>query len=165
MRAGDVRGQARRTRQPGGAGPIGYLLPPMSESYDAETLSKKTVAELREIAKQHEHDALSGYQKMKKAELVEALGSALGSEPAGAPEGAEEAPGEAQASPPAAAPAAPVKAPPPGERTGKQRLKEQIKQLKVQRDAAVAAHETEQLRLVRRKIHRLKRRIRREVVA
>ena len=139
----------------------------MSESYDAETLSKKTVAELREIAKQHEHDALSGYQKMKKAELVEALGSALGSEPAGAPEGADVAPAEAQASPPEAAPAAPVKAPPPppGERTGKQRLKGQIKQLKVQRDAAVAAHETEQLRLVRRKIHRLKRRIRREVVA
>jgi hypothetical protein len=43
-------------------------------------------------------------------------------------------------------------------------VKRQIRELKVQRDAALEAHNHDELKRVRRKIHRLKRRIRRATV-
>jgi hypothetical protein len=43
-------------------------------------------------------------------------------------------------------------------------IKRQIRELKHQRDAALEAHDEEQLRRVRRHIHKLKRRIRRATV-
>ena len=45
--------------------------------------------------------------------------------------------------------------------TDKAALKAQIHSLKQERDAALQEHNSEQLRSVRRRIHRLKRRIRR----
>ena len=43
-------------------------------------------------------------------------------------------------------------------------IKRQIRELKHQRDAALAGHDHDQLKRVRRKIHRLKRQIRRATV-
>ena len=47
-------------------------------AYTADELKGKKVAELRDIAKDIEHDALSGYSSMRKDELVKALVTALG---------------------------------------------------------------------------------------
>lgn len=110
----------------------------MSETY--EDLKGKTVAELREIAKEHEHEALQGYSSMKKAELLDALCTALGiaeSAPPAAPSGA--ARGTAPAS-----------------------LKGRIHELKAERGAALEAKDRQQLRRVRRRIQRLKRRMRKQ---
>ena len=46
----------------------------------------------------------------------------------------------------------------------KRRIKRRIRELKHQRDAALEAHDPEELRRVRRHIHRLKRQIRRATV-
>ncbi|UCC85272.1 MAG: hypothetical protein JSW46_10325, partial [Gemmatimonadota bacterium] len=43
----------------------------MAHTYDE--LHKKTVAQLRQIAKAEEHEALRGYSTMHKAELLHAL--------------------------------------------------------------------------------------------
>jgi hypothetical protein len=45
-----------------------------------EELKKKTVAELREIAKETHHDAVQGYTQMNKDHLLPALCKALGIE-------------------------------------------------------------------------------------
>ncbi len=123
----------------------------MSETY--EELKGKTVAELREIAKAHEHEALQGYSTMKKAELLAALATAL----AVAPDAAGEAAPKAAARP-AARPA--KKGAPPG--TDRAALKGRIRELKVERGAALEAHDAERLRRARRLIQRLKRRIRKD---
>ena len=46
----------------------------------------------------------------------------------------------------------------------KDSIKKRIKELKVQRDAAVASHDSQETKKVRRQIHRLKRRIHRATV-
>jgi hypothetical protein len=46
----------------------------------------------------------------------------------------------------------------------KSQIKAQIRELKVQRDALMEAHDHRQLKLVRRKIHHLKRRIHKATV-
>jgi hypothetical protein len=48
----------------------------MAHTY--EELKKKTVAELREIAKDIEHEAVQGYTQMNKEHLLPALAKALG---------------------------------------------------------------------------------------
>jgi hypothetical protein len=48
----------------------------MAHTY--EELKKKTVAELRELAKGLEHDAVQGYTQMNKDHLLPALCTALG---------------------------------------------------------------------------------------
>ncbi len=95
------------------------------------------MAQLREVAKETEHDALHGYSTMHKADLVKALCTALGVEDhehhevVGIDKGA---------------------------------LKSQIRALKVDRSAALEAHDHVALKVIRRKIHRLKRNIRRATV-
>ncbi len=46
--------------------------------YTYEQLKHKTVAELREIAKGNEHEALQGYTQLNKEHLLVALSKALG---------------------------------------------------------------------------------------
>jgi DNA polymerase III epsilon subunit-like protein len=48
----------------------------MAHSY--EELKKKTIAELREIAKDIEHEAVQGYTQLNKEHLLPALCKALG---------------------------------------------------------------------------------------
>jgi hypothetical protein len=100
-------------------------------------LKAKTVAQLREIAAEIEHEALHGHTTMHKADLVQALCTALGIEAHEHHDvvGVDKAP-----------------------------LKTQIRGLKAERDAALEAGDHARLKLVRRRIHRLKRKIRKATV-
>jgi hypothetical protein len=91
-----------------------------------------TVAELKEIAKDIEHDALHGYTTMHKDHLVPALCQALG-----------------------------IEAHVHHEVVGidKAAVKAKIRELKVQRNAAIEAHDHRQLKVIRRRIHHLKRKM------
>ncbi len=103
----------------------------MAHTY--EELKKMTVAELKEIAKDTEHEAVKGHSTMHKEKLLLALCTALGIE---AHEQHE------------------VK----GLDTGK--IKAQFKKLKAERDAALKAKDPKQLKHVRRSRHRLRRKLR-----
>ena len=46
--------------------------------YTVEQLKHKTVAELRDISKGIEHDAVKGYTQMNKEHLIRAISEALG---------------------------------------------------------------------------------------
>ena len=98
-------------------------------AFTYEQLKKKTVAELREIAAELHHDALQGYTQLNKEHLLVALCRALGID--------MHAHHEAQG-------------------IDKSGLKAQIRALKQQRDAALTAHDHQQLKQVRRQIHHLK---------
>jgi hypothetical protein len=101
-----------------------------------EQLRHKTVAELRDIAKGIEHDAVQGYTQMNKDHLVVALSTALGIQHEHhAVVGVD-----------------------------KSSIKARIRELKTQRTAALSAHDNAQLKVVRRTIHRLKRRIHKATV-
>lgn len=102
----------------------------MEHSY--EELHKKTVAQLRDIAEKIEHEAVVGYSTMHKDELVPAICTALG-----------------------------IEAHEHHEIVGidKSAVKARIRALKSERDAALAAGDGKQLKRVRRKIHRLKRKM------
>ena len=102
----------------------------MERTYDE--LKKLTVVKLRELASEMEHEALKGYTQLNKERLIEALCEAHGIE------------------------------------TRKKRLvvgldkaalKTRIRQLKVRRDTALEKRDHDELKSVRRKIHRLKRQI------
>lgn len=101
-----------------------------------EQLKHKTVAELRELAKGIEHEAVQGYTQMNKEHLISALSKALGIQ-----HEHHEVVGVDKAS-----------------------IKARIRQLKSQREAALAAHDHAQLKVVRRTIHRLKRQIHKATV-
>src|ERR687892_128631 len=96
-----------------------------------EELKHKTLAELREIAKGSDHEAVQGYTQMNKEHLVVALSKALGIQ-----HEHHDVVGIDKAS-----------------------IKARIRELKTQRESALAAHDRAQLKVVRRTIHRLKRRI------
>jgi DNA polymerase/3'-5' exonuclease PolX len=100
-----------------------------------EELHKKTVAELREIAKGLDHEAVKGYSQLNKEHLLPAVCKALGVE---------------------------VHKHPYHEATGidKGKLKDQMKALKAERQKAIEAGDHAQLKAVRRKYHRLNRKIR-----
>ncbi len=102
-----------------------------------EELKEKTVAELREIAKGIEHDALKGYSTMHKEDLIKALCTALG-----------------------------IEAHRHHEVVGidKAAVKAKIKELKKRREAALASKDGAELRAVRGKIRLLKRKLRRAMV-
>src|SRR5215510_14445125 len=98
--------------------------------YTFEQLKHKTVAELREIAKGIEHEAVQGYTQLNKEHLVVAIARALGIQ-----HEHHDVIG-----------------------IDKSAIKAQIKELKKIRDEALLAHDSKQLKVVRRTIHRLKRR-------
>jgi DNA-binding IclR family transcriptional regulator len=101
-------------------------------SFTYEELHKKTLAQLREIAKDIEHDAVHGFTQMNKEHLLPAICTALGIE-------AHEHHQVVGL-----------------DKTG---IKTQIKKLKAERDQAIQAHDRKELKALRRRIHHLKRRI------
>jgi len=107
---------------------------PMDYTY--EQLKHKTVAELREIAKGNEHEALQGYTQLNKEHLLVALSKALGIK-----HEHHEVVGVDKAS-----------------------IKARIREMKQKRDQAIAAHDHAQLKVARRTIHRLKRQIHKATV-
>lgn len=107
----------------------------MAQTY--EELKSKTVAQLREIAEGVDHDAVRGYTTMHKDDLVMGLCTALGID-------AHEHHNVVG--------------------INKRKIKSQIRSLKTRRDAALEARDSGELRDVRRKIRRLKRKIRRSMV-
>lgn len=105
-------------------------------AYTIEELKHKTLADLREIAKGSEHEALQGYTQLNKQHLITALAKALGIQ-----HEHHEVVG-----------------------VDKSGIKARIRELKTQRAAALEAHDHAQLKVVRRTIHRLKRRIHKATV-
>src|SRR4029079_13646420 len=101
-----------------------------------EQLRHKTLAELREMAKGSDHEAVQGYTQLNKEHLVVALAKALGIQHEHhAVVGIDSS-----------------------------SIKARIRELKTQRAAAIEAHDSAQLKVVRRTIHRLKRRIHKATV-
>ena len=109
----------------------------MADTITFEALQKKTVAELRDIAKALTHEAVQGYTQLNKEHLVVALCKALNIEM----HEHHEVVGIDKAA-----------------------IKSRIKALKERRTSAIAAHDHTQLKAVRRRIHRLKRQIHRATV-
>ncbi len=105
-------------------------------AYTFEELKHKTVVELREIAKGIEHDAVQGYTQMNKEHLLVAISKAIG-----ITHEHHEVVGVDKAS-----------------------IKARIRELKKKRDEALSAHNHDELKVVRRTIHRLKRQIHKATV-
>lgn len=105
-------------------------------AYSFEELKHKTVVELREIAKGIEHDAVQGYTQMNKEHLLVAISKAIGIK-----HEHHEVVGVDKAS-----------------------IKARIRALKKKRDEALSAHNHDELKVVRRTIHRLKRQIHKATV-
>ena len=105
----------------------------MAHTY--EELKKKTVDELREIAKGIEHEAVQGYTQMNKDHLLPAVCRALGIETHKHPH--HEARG-----------------------IEKTKLKARMHELKAERAKAIEAGDAAKLKAVRREYHRINRRIR-----
>jgi len=101
--------------------------------YTWEQLHKMRVADLREIAKDINHDELQGFSTMHKEQLVPAICHALGIEA----HAHHEVVG-----------------------VNKTVIKQKIRALKKERDAALATKDKEKLKAVRRDIHRLKLKLR-----
>lgn len=106
-------------------------------AYTHHELKHKTLAELRDIAKDIEHEAVQGYTQLNKEHLVIALCKALE-----------------------------IDIHEHHEVVGidKADIKARIKTLKGKRDAALAAHNHAELKRARRGIHRLKRQIHKATV-
>jgi len=106
-------------------------------AYTHHELKHKTLAELRDIAKDIEHDAVQGYTQLNKEHLVVAICKALN-----------------------------IDMHEHHDVVGidKTTIKSRIKDLKRKRDAALAAHDHAQLKQARRSIHRLKRQIHKATV-
>ena len=107
----------------------------MTHTYDE--LHGMTVAQLRDVAKETGDESLSGYSTMHKEELLIALCNALG-----------------------------VEAHVHHEVVGvdKAAIKGQIRALKTEREQALSSGDKQELKKVRRQIHRLKRTLRRATV-
>jgi DNA-binding IclR family transcriptional regulator len=99
-------------------------------AYTHHELKHKTLAELRDIAKDIEHEAIQGYTQLNKEHLIVALCTALSIDMhehhvvVGIDKAA---------------------------------VKLRIRELKKRRETVIAAHDHTQLKAVRRRIHRLKR--------
>ena len=106
-------------------------------AYTYEELHKKTVAELRGIAKENEHEDLKGYTTMHKDTLLSALCTALGIETHEHHEVAG---------------------------IDKGKIKTKIRELKVKRDSALDAHDHKKLKEIRREIRHMKRKIRKAMI-
>lgn len=105
-------------------------------AFTIEELKHKTVADLREIAKGIEHEAVQGYTQLNKEHLISAIARALNIQHAH-----HDVVG-----------------------VDKAVIKARIRELKVKRQAALDAHDSAELKVVRRTIHRLKRRIHKATV-
>ncbi len=106
-------------------------------AYTHNELKHKTLAELRDIAKDIEHEAVQGYTQLNKDHLVVAICKALNIDM----HEHHDVVGIDKAT-----------------------IKSRIKELKKKRDAAIASHDRAQLKNSRRSIHRLKRRIHKATV-
>ena len=107
-------------------------------AYTFQELKRKTIQELREIAKGVEaQEAVQGYSQMNKDHLLPALCKALGVD-------AREHRAVAGIDKPA--------------------IKAEMRELKQKRDSALAAHDHAALKSVRRQIHHLNRQIRAHVM-
>ena len=104
--------------------------------YTFEQLKHKTIADLREIAKGIDHEAVQGHTQMNKEHLIRAISEALGIK-----HEHHDVVGVDKAS-----------------------IKARIRELKTKREEAIAAHDHVQLKTVRRTIHRLKRQIHKATV-
>jgi len=100
-------------------------------------LKRKTLAELRDIAKDIDHEAVKGYSQLNKEHLVTAICNALNIEM----HEHHDVVGIDKAA-----------------------IKSRIRELKKRRDGALVAHDHAQLKAVRRSIHRLKRQIHKATV-
>ena len=96
-------------------------------------LKGKTILELRDIAKEVQHDAVQGFSQMNKEHLLPALCRALGVDMHEHHD---------------------VKG------IDKAAIKAKMRELKSQRDTALEAHDADRLKAVRRQIHGLNRQIR-----
>jgi hypothetical protein len=105
-------------------------------AYTYHELKGKTVQELRDIAKDVQHDAVQGYSQMNKDHLLPALCKALGIE-------SHEHHAVSGIDKPA--------------------IKMKMRELRKKRDQAVEAHDGNALKGIRRQIHRLNRQIRAHV--
>ena len=105
-------------------------------AFTIEELKHKNIAELREMAKGLEHEAVQGYTQLNKEHLVIALAKALGIQHTH-----HDVIG-----------------------VDKTQIKKRIRELKVKREAALSAHNHAELKAVRRNIHRLKRQIHKATV-
>ena len=101
-------------------------------AYAYEELKEKTLAELREIAKDVKHDAVQGYSQMNKEHLLPNLCRALRVDMH-----AHHVAG-----------------------IDKSALKDRIRKLKAERAAALEARDRDKLKAVRRHLHRLTHEIR-----
>ena len=106
-------------------------------AYTHNELRHKTLAELRDIAKDIQHDAVQGYTQLNKDHLVVAICKALGIEM----HEHHDVVGIDKAA-----------------------IKSRIKALKTKRNDAITAHDRAALKKARRGIHRLKRQIHKATV-
>lgn len=100
-------------------------------------LSNMTVAQLREIASGIEHEAVKGYTQLNKAHLIKAICDALGID---------------------AFEHHVAKTP------EKTKIKARIKELKKERDRAIADHDHAKLKAVRKQIRHMKKKLRKTMV-
>jgi hypothetical protein len=109
----------------------------MSHTFDE--LKHKTVAQLRDIAKENEaeHESLKGYTQLNKDHLITSLCNAL---------------------------KIPMHAHHEARGIDKAAFKSKIRELKKQREEALAAHDHAKVRVIRRSIHTFKHRIRAAMV-
>ena len=105
-------------------------------AYAYHELRKKTVQELRDIAKDVQHDAVQGHSQMNKDHLLPALCKALGIE---------------------------MHEHQDMKGIDKAAIKAKMRELKSRRSAALEAHDHNTLKSLRRQIHRLNRQIRAHV--
>lgn len=102
-----------------------------------EELKKKNVNELRDLAKDMEHEEVQGYTQMNKEHLLEAICKALQIDM----HVHHEVVG-----------------------VDKSAIKSQIKQLKKQRDEAITSKKRDELKQIRKKIRRLKKTLRKSAI-
>jgi len=106
-------------------------------AYTHQELKKKTVVELRDIAKGVQHDAVQGYTQLNKEHLIVALCTAL---------------------------QIPMHEHHDVAGIDKAALKAKMRAMKKERDAAIEAHDSGKLKTVRRQIHHLNRQIREHMI-
>jgi len=105
--------------------------------YTFKDIKGKTVAELREIAKSIEHEAVKGYSQLNKEHLLEAVCTALGID---------------------------MHVHHDVKGLDKPKIKREIRKLKLERDKALEAHDHKKLKEVRNQIKKYKNKLKRAMV-